>query len=174
MLIRALPQIAREVPEVKLLIVGSGPYDDTLRKLAAGTGVGDRVVFTGAAPYHELPAYFRAGDVFAMPCRLRWFGFDVEALGAVFLQGAAVGRPVIAGDSGGAPEAVIPGQTGLVVDPDRTGPMAEAITSLLLDPTRARAMGKAGADWVHTEWTWEKMADRLKGYLAKVGAEPGG
>jgi phosphatidylinositol alpha-1,6-mannosyltransferase len=174
MLIRALPQIAREVPEVKLLIVGSGPYDDTLRKLAAGTGVGDRVVFTGAAPYHELPAYFRAGDVFAMPCRLRWFGFDVEALGAVFLQGAAVGRPVIAGDSGGAPEAVIPGQTGLVVDPDRTGPMAEAITSLLLDPTRARAMGKAGAVWVHTEWTWEKMADRLKGYLAKVGAEPVG
>jgi phosphatidylinositol alpha-1,6-mannosyltransferase len=168
MLIRALPQVARAVPEVKLLIVGSGPYDDTLRKLAVSTGVQDRVVFAGAAPYHELPAYFRAGDVFAMPCRLRWFGFDVEALGAVFLQGAAVGRPVIAGDSGGAPEAVIPGKTGLVVDPDRPEPMAEAITSLLQDPARAQAMGKAGAEWVHTEWTWEKMAERLKGFLQKI------
>ena len=105
----------------------------------------DRVVFSGAAPYAELPAYFRAGDVFAMPCRLRWFGFDVEALGAVFLQGAAVGRPVIAGDSGGAPEAVIPGKTGLVVDPTRPEPLAEAITSLLTDRARAEAMGKAGA-----------------------------
>ncbi len=80
-----------------------------------------------------------------MPCRLRWFGFDVEALGAVFLQGAAVGRPVIAGDSGGAPEAVKPGETGLVVDPTRPEPLAEAITSLLSDRPRAEAHGKAPA-----------------------------
>jgi phosphatidylinositol alpha-1,6-mannosyltransferase len=168
MLIRALPAVANAVPGVKLLIVGSGPYDATLRKLAAETGVADRVVFPGAVPYAELPAYFRAGDVFAMPCRLRWFGFDVEALGAVFLQGAAVGRPVIAGDSGGAPEAVIPGKTGLVVDPTRPEPLAETIVSLLSDRPRAEAMGKAGAHWVHTEWTWEKMADRLKGIVQRV------
>jgi phosphatidylinositol alpha-1,6-mannosyltransferase len=165
MLIRALPAVARAVPDVRLLIVGSGPYDAALRKLAAGSGVADRVVFAGAAPYAELPAYFRAGDVFAMPCRLRWFGFDVEALGAVFLQGAAVGRPVVAGNSGGAPEAVKPGETGLVVDPTRPEPLAEAITSLLQDPVRAEAMGKAGAAWVHSEWTWKKMAARLDGYL---------
>jgi phosphatidylinositol alpha-1,6-mannosyltransferase len=168
LLIRALPAVASSVPDVRLLIVGSGPYDATLRKLAADTGVADRVVFAGAAPYAELPAYFRAGDVFAMPCRLRWFGFDVEALGAVFLQGAAVGRPVIAGDSGGAPEAVKPGETGLVVDPTRPEPLAEAITSLLNDRPRAEAMGKAGAAWVHSEWTWEKIAGRLEGYLGAV------
>ena len=103
-----------------------------------------------------------------MPCRLRWFGFDVEALGAVFLQGAAVGRPVIAGDSGGAPEAIIPGQTGLVVDPHSPESIAAAITPLLLDPVRADAMGKAGAEWVHTEWTWEKMASRLQGFLGRI------
>ncbi len=169
MLIRALPAVAREVPDVRLLIVGVGPYDADLRKLAVSTGVAERVVFSGAASYEELAAYFRAGDVFAMPCRVRWFGFDVEALGAVFLQGAAVGRPVIAGDSGGAPETVIQGKTGLAVDPTRPGPLADALTSLLSDPTRARAMGKAGAEWVHREWTWERMADRLKGFLQRIG-----
>ena len=168
LLIRALPAVARSIPDVRLLIVGIGPYEATLRRLAAETGVADRVVFAGAASYAELPAYFRAGDVFAMPCRLRWFGFDVEALGAVFLQGAAVGRPVIAGASGGAPEAVKHGETGLVVDPTRTGPLADAIVSLLSDRSRAEAMGRAGAEWVHAEWTWEKMAARLQGILDRI------
>jgi phosphatidylinositol alpha-1,6-mannosyltransferase len=168
LLIRALPAVARRVPDVRLLIVGVGPYEKTLRKLAADTGIADRVIFAGAAPYADLPAYFRAGDVFAMPCRRRWFGFDVEALGAVFLQGAAVGRPVIAGESGGAPEAVKPGETGLVVDPTTPGPLAEAIVSLLLDRERANRMGRAGAEWVHREWTWERMADRLKVFLERI------
>lgn len=168
MLIRAMPAVRRAVPEARLLIVGVGPYERTLRALAARTGVADRVVFTGAAPYAELASYFRAGNVFAMPCRLRWFGFDVEALGAVFLQGAAVGRPVIAGDSGGAPEAVQHGETGLVVDPTRPEPLAEAIIPLLRDPARAEAMGRAGAAWVHREWTWEIMAERLRVLLARA------
>jgi phosphatidylinositol alpha-1,6-mannosyltransferase len=153
---------------VRLLIVGIGPYESTLRSLAARAGVADRVVFAGAAPYAELAAHFRAGDVFAMPCRSRWFGLDIEALGAVFLQGAAVGRPVIAGNSGGAPEAVQVGRTGLVVDPTRPEPLAEAITGLLLDPARAEAMGRAGAAWVHADWTWERMADRLKGMIGEL------
>lgn len=169
LLIRALPAVARQVPGVRLLIVGIGPYEAALRKLAAATGMADRVVFAGAAPYAELPAYFRAGDVFAMPCRRRWFGFDVEALGAVFLQGAAVGRPVIAGDSGGAPEAVLAGTTGLVVDPIRPEPLADALVQLLTDRARAEAMGRAGAEWVHREWTWEKMAARLDGFLQRLG-----
>ncbi|HEX7121120.1 MAG TPA: glycosyltransferase family 4 protein [Gemmatimonadaceae bacterium] len=161
MLIRALPAVAREVQDVRLLIVGIGPYEQSLKALAQRTGVADRVVFAGAVPYEELAAYFRAGDVFAMPCRARWFGFDIEALGAVFLQAAAVGRPVIAGDSGGAPETVRHGETGLVVDPTRPEPLAQALISLLSDPARARAMGDAGARWMHTAWTWEHMAARM-------------
>ena len=168
MLIRALPAVAQQVPDVRLLIVGIGPAEESLRKLAASTGVADRVVFAGAVSYEERAAYFRAGDVFAMPCRQRWFGFDVEALGAVFLQGAAVGRPVIAGDSGGAPETVIHGTTGLVVDPTRPEPLADALIALLTDPARAAAMGKAGTEWLHREWTWERMADRLKGLLQRL------
>ena len=86
----------------------------------------------------------------------------------MFLQGAAVGRPVIAGDSGGAPETVIHGTTGLVVDPTRPEPLADALIALLTDPARAAAMGKAGAEWLHREWTWERMSDRLKGFLQRL------
>lgn len=168
MLIRAMPAMLRQVPDMKLMIVGVGPYDAVLRKLASDTGVADRVVFTGAASYQELAAYFRAGDVFAMPCRVRWFGFDIEALGAVFLQGAAVGRPVIAGATGGAPETVIEGKTGFAVDPTRPEALVQAIVPLLQDRQRADAMGRAGADWVHREWTWDRMAERLKDLLNKI------
>lgn len=161
MLIRAWPAVQREVPGARLLIVGHGPHDARLRQLAREHRVEQAVTFAGAVPYAELPQYFRAGDVFAMPCRSRWFGFDIEALGAVFLQGAAVGRPVIAGASGGAPEAVQDGVTGRVVDPTSVPAIAQTIVELLSAPDAARRMGAAGAAWVHREWTWDAMAARL-------------
>jgi phosphatidylinositol alpha-1,6-mannosyltransferase len=123
--------------------------------------VANEVVFAGRVSYEDLPRYFRAGDVFAMPCRARWFGLDIEALGAVFLQGSAVGRPVIVGDSGGAPETVVDGTTGLLVDPTSVDAIARACVRLLGDPALAARMGAAGAAWVHREWTWEAMAGRL-------------
>ena len=165
MLIRALPRLSQAVPGVRLLIVGSGPYDGALRTLAKESGVSERVTFTGAVPYAELPSYFRASDVFAMPCRSRLGGLDIEALGAVFLQGQAVGRPVVVGDSGGAPEAVRDGETGVVVDPERPDSIADAIIPLLLDPARAARMGSAGAAWVHDAWTWDAMVGRLQHHL---------
>jgi len=170
MLIRALPQVTAAVPEARLLIVGSGPHDGTLRALARTTGVAGRVTFAGAVPYAELPAYFRAGDVFAMPCRSRLGGLDIEALGAVFLQGAAVGRPVVAGRSGGAPEAVLDGTTGVVVDPESPPAIAAALTGLLTDRVLADRMARAGAAWVHREWTWDAMALRLQGMIAALPA----
>ncbi len=165
MLIRALPRVAQTIPDVRLLIVGIGPHERALRRLADRSGVGDRVVFAGAVPYVDLPAYFRAGDVFAMPCRARWFGLDVEALGAVFLQAAAVGRPVLAGRSGGAPEAVRDGETGVIVDPTSPDAIAAELATLLADPVRAAAMGSAGARWTHAEWTWEAHSARLRHLL---------
>ena len=165
MLIRALPRVAQAIPAVRLLIVGIGPYERALRNLAQQSGVSDRVVFAGAAPYAELPAYFRAGDVFAMPCRARRFGLDVEALGAVFLQAAAVGRPVLVGRSGGAPEAVRDGETGIVVDPTSPEAIAREMSGLLGDPARAAAMGAAGARWTHSEWTWEAQSAHLRTLL---------
>lgn len=166
MLIRALPRIARAVPEVRLLIAGTGPHERVLKGLARSRGVADRVVFAGGVPYAELPAYFRAGDVFAMPCRARWLGLDVEALGAVFLQASAVGRPIVVGRSGGAPEAVRDGETGVLVDPRSPEAIADVIVDLLSEPERAAAMGAAGARWMQEEWTWDAQAARVRALLA--------
>jgi phosphatidyl-myo-inositol dimannoside synthase len=163
--IRALPRIAEEVPDVRFLVVGAGPDYERLRDLARRKGVEDRVAFAGEVAYDELPGYFRAGDVFAMPCRTRKLGLEAEAFGAVFLQASAVGRPCVAGNSGGAPEAVLDGETGLVVDGADRDAVGGAVLELLLDRERARKMGGAGADRVRRELTWEALSARLRGLL---------
>jgi len=115
-LIDALARVRRSIPDVTLLIVGSGPYRERLERRAERRGVRGHVIFTGAVPNSQLPEHFAAGDVFAMPCRTRRRGLDVEGLGIVYLEASAVGLPVIAGNSGGAPDAVREGETGYVVD----------------------------------------------------------
>ena len=100
-LLRALPQILRRVPGAALLCVGGGPDQPRLQRLAVEVGVADDVVFTGSVPWSELPAYYDAGDVFAMPCRTRRAGLEVEGLGIVYLEASATGLPVVAGRSGG-------------------------------------------------------------------------
>lgn len=167
-LIRACRPLVEEWPTLRLLLVGRGPYEAALRRLVAHEEMTSHVVFTGEVPATALPAYFRAGDVFAMPCRTRWGGLDVEGLGAVYLQAAAVGRPCIAGRSGGAPEAVRPDETGLVVDGARLADITDALRRLLRDPARAQAMGAAGAAWIHDAWSWEAMAARLRLILERA------
>lgn len=169
-LIAAVPRLVDEWPGLRLLVVGDGPFAGALRRLAARRGVADRVVFTGEVAYADLPDCFRAGDLFAMPCRTRWGGLDVEGLGAVYLQAAAVGRPCIAGRSGGAPEAVRDGDTGLVVDGRSVEAVADAVRGLLRDRARAQAMGAAGAAWIRAEWSWDRMADRLRTILERAAS----
>ncbi|MFJ3584001.1 glycosyltransferase family 4 protein [Streptomyces sp. NPDC090127] len=164
-LIRALPEIVRRVPDTVLLIVGGGPYEKDLRGLAATTGVSDSVRFTGAVPWEELPAHYGAGDVFAMPCRTRRGGLDVEGLGIVYLEASATGLPVVAGDSGGAPDAVLDGETGYVVRGDAPAESADRIATLLLDPELRRRMGARGRAWVEDRWRWDLLAERLKELL---------
>lgn len=165
MLIRALPSIRRQVDGAALVIVGGGPYMETLRKLARDGGVADHVTFTGGVPGDELPAHHAMADVFAMPCRTRGAGMDVEGLGIVFLEASASGIPVVAGDSGGAPEAVQHNKTGLVVDGNSVDEIAGAITGLLSDRDRAAAMGAAGREWVTAQWRWDTLATRLADLL---------
>jgi phosphatidylinositol alpha-1,6-mannosyltransferase len=166
--IRALPEIRRAFPAVRFLVVGAGRDEARLRALATHHEVDAHVVFAGAVRCDDLPAYFRAGDVFAMPCRHRWAGLDVEAFGSVYLQAAAVGRATVAGRAGGVPEAVEHGQTGLVVDGTHVGEVAAAVLSLLRDPERAAAMGERGAARVRADFTWDLMAARLRGLLEDV------
>ncbi|HEX3201773.1 MAG TPA: glycosyltransferase family 4 protein, partial [Actinomycetes bacterium] len=108
-LIQAWPLVVARVPEARLLLVGGGPYERRLRRLAAASPVADRIHLAGEVAWEDLPAHYAAGDVFAMPCRTRWLGLDLEALGVVFLEAAATGLPVVAGRSGGAPETVVEG-----------------------------------------------------------------
>ncbi|GGP41352.1 glycosyltransferase family 4 protein [Saccharothrix coeruleofusca] len=160
-LVRALPEIRRRVPGAALLLVGGGPYRDRLRALARSVGVADDVVLTGSVPWAELPAHYNAGDVFAMPCRTRGRGLDVEGLGIVYLEASATGLPVVAGRSGGAPETVRDGVTGHVVDGREVAEVADAVAGLLADPGTAAKMGRAGREWVSTQWRWDTLATRL-------------
>lgn len=165
-LIRALPAIRQRVPDVALLLVGGGPMRQRLQKLAVTNGVAGAVTFTGSVPTDELPMHYGAADVFAMPCRTRLGGIDVEGLGIVFLEAAACGLPVVAGDSGGAPEAVVDGTTGYVVDGRSVGAVAEHVGDLLADPQRATSMGAAGRDWVTSRWSWGSAVHTLVEALA--------
>lgn len=166
MLIRALPAIRARVDGAALVIVGGGPHMDTLRRLAADAGVAEHVVFTGGVPGDELPAHHAMADVFAMPCRTRGAGLDVEGLGIVFLEASSTGVPVVAGDSGGAPETVLDGETGIVVDGTDVGRVAAAITEILADADRAARMGAAGRRWAVDNWQWRTQAARLARLLA--------
>jgi phosphatidylinositol alpha-1,6-mannosyltransferase len=162
-LIRALPRLRAEVgDDVALLIVGGGPYRKTLTELAQSEGMADHVVITGGVPWEELPAHYAAGDVFAMPCRTRQRGWDVEGLGIVYLEASATGLPVVSGDSGGAPDAVRDGETGYVVGGADEQALVARLAELLTDPGRAAAMGRAGREWVESSWGWERSAQRLR------------
>ncbi|MFI2028601.1 glycosyltransferase family 4 protein [Streptomyces buecherae] len=160
-LILALPRILSRVPDTVLLIVGGGPYRGDLERLARQTGVSDSVRFTGPVPGAELPAHYGAGDVFAMPCRTRRGGLDVEGLGIVYLEASATGLPVVAGDSGGAPDAVLDGETGWVVRGGSVEESADRIIALLGDPELRQRMGERGRAWVEQRWRWDLLAERL-------------
>ncbi|WAL95036.1 glycosyltransferase family 4 protein [Streptomyces sp. Je 1-369] len=164
-LILAMPRILSAEPDAVLLIVGGGPYEKDLRRLAAETGVADSVRFTGAVPWSELPAHYGAGDVFAMPCRTRRGGLDVEGLGIVYLEASATGLPVVAGDSGGAPDAVRDGETGWVVRGAAPEEAADRIVALLGDAELRSRMGEQGRAWVEERWRWDTLAENLKSLL---------
>jgi phosphatidyl-myo-inositol dimannoside synthase len=172
-LIRAWPRVLAAVAARSgapggpvLLLVGDGPYRAKLSRLAQEAGVAASVVFAGAVPRAELPAHYDAADVFAMPCRTRRGGLDVEGLGIVYLEASATGLPVVSGDSGGAPDAVLPGETGYVVPGRDVAALASRIASLLADPAGAAAMGEKGVAWVDREWRWDLVAGRLRQILA--------
>jgi phosphatidylinositol alpha-1,6-mannosyltransferase len=147
--------------EPVLLFVGDGPDAGRLRALVRRSGLTGSVIFAGPVPWEELPAYYDAGSVFAMPCRTRRNGLDVEGLGLVYLEASATGLPVIGGDSGGAPDAILPGETGYVVGGRDEAALTDRLIRLLSDPEGAAAMGDKGFAWVDREWRWDLVAARL-------------
>jgi phosphatidyl-myo-inositol dimannoside synthase len=159
-LIRALPDVLARGDAV-LVFVGHGGYSGELRNLARKLGVAANVVFAGEVPGADLPAYYDAATVFAMPCRTRLGGLDVEGLGISALEAAATGLPAIVGDSGGAPDSVIDGETGFVVPGRDPKAVAKRLNQLLADPAFARAMGQKGRAWMERAWRWNSTGHHL-------------
>jgi phosphatidylinositol alpha-1,6-mannosyltransferase len=160
-LIEAMPAIIKEVPEAHLLMIGEGPYRGYLENRVKVLGIQERVTFIGRIQYAELPRYICLGDIFVMPSRSRLAGLEVEGLGIVYLEASACGLPVIAGNSGGAPDAVLEGKTGLVVEGTNKSDVASAAIELLLDADRSKAMGVAGRQWIIQEWRWDFWSARF-------------
>lgn len=156
-LIRAFPAVRERVPGAQLVIVGDGPYRRTLEKLAKRA---EGVQFTGAVERDLLRDIVACADVFAMPARTRGGGLDVEGLGIVYLEAQACEVPVIAGDSGGAPETVTP-DTGVVVGGRDRAALVDALSRLLADATLSSPMGRAGRCHVATQYSWSVLGDRL-------------
>ena len=165
-LVEALPRIRELVPDAALLLVGDGPYRSAVERTVDRLGLREHVVFAGRVPWAQTPDYYAAGTVFCMPTRTRRAGLEPEALGICYLEAAAVGLPVVAGDSGGAPDAVLDGENGYVVDGRDRAAVAQRCAELLLDPELARKFGERGRAWVAEQWRWDDLAVRLQHLLA--------
>ncbi|GAA2588656.1 glycosyltransferase family 4 protein [Streptomyces roseoviolaceus] len=164
-LIRALRLVRRTVPDAVLLLVGDGPHARALRRLATEEGLAGAVVFAGGHPHEDMPGFYAAAQVFAMPCRTRRAGMEVEGLGIVFLEAAAAGLPVVVGDSGGAPDTVRDGETGFLAEGRDVPALADRLALLLGDPELAGDMGRKGREWVREQWGWDGAHEQLMSLL---------
>jgi phosphatidylinositol alpha-1,6-mannosyltransferase len=154
-LIDAMPSILESISNAQLLIVGQGPYQSKLVKRVKKLGLEENVTFVGRINYEKLPEYICVGDLFAMPSRSRFGGLEVEGLGIAYLEASACGLPVIAGSSGGAPDAVVDGKSGEVVNGTDITEIAKTVIKFLRDPEGSQQMGQFGRNWVVEKWRWE-------------------
>lgn len=166
-LIQSMPSILHQVPNAHLLLVGQGPYLEHLQKLVIENGLENSVTFIGRVDYKELPQYLCVGDIFAMPSRSRLKGLEVEGLGIVYLEASSCGLPVLAGNSGGAPDAVKQSETGLVVSGTDEKQIASAAIELLNNSDSSKKMGLAGRQWIVNNWRWEIWSKEFEALLNK-------
>ena len=170
-LVAAMPQILREVPDAHLVIVGPGDYAEKLQRRAEKLRVAQHVTFTGPVQPEDLAGYYSLGDVFALPVRTQGGGLSVEGLGIVFLEAQAAGSAPVAGKGGGAPETVIDGVTGEIVDGRDTAAVATCLSNFLNDPERAADLAAAGQKRVAEAWDWRVLAQQLE-YVLRGDQQP--
>jgi len=168
-LIEALAQLTPEFPRLHLALIGEGRMQTRLYDRAQKRGVGERVHLTGALVDSAVQEWLQAADIFASPCRSRWGGMEVEGFGIVFAEAALCGLPVIAGRSGGAPEAVLEGDTGMVVDGRSVGQVAAALAYVLRQSEKERrAMGDRGRELALSRHTPETVGERYRALLREA------
>lgn len=159
--LRSLPSLLEQRPELRYWIAGTGPELPALQRLAQESGVAHAVTFLGFVPDADLPELYRQASIFVMPTRADRNSGDVEGFGIVYLEAGASGLPVVAADSGGATDAVRDDKTGLLVPPDDPAALTRALTYLLDNPDAAAKMGAAGRRWVEDEMNWDRAAAQL-------------
>ncbi|HRZ86673.1 MAG TPA: glycosyltransferase family 4 protein [bacterium] len=160
--LRALPRVLKEIPGLVYLIVGKGPEKPALERTVAELGLGDTVRFLGEVPDGELLYLYNACDAFVMPSRNIERDGHVEGFGIVFVEASACGKPVIGGRHGGIPEAILDGETGLLVDPSDEKDIAEKIIAILKDPSYAKTLGGNGLRRARAECNWDSYAERFR------------
>ena len=168
MVLRALGRLRDSHPDLVYLVTGRGREESRLKALAEDCGVANRVRFIGFVPDEDLPSIYNLCDVFAMPNRVTEgtaLKGDVEGFGITFVEAGACAKPVVAGRSGGAIEAVLDGQTGVLVDPHSEEEVAEAIRGLLDNPDEARRLGEAGRLRAEREFDWNRLAKQIEEIL---------
>jgi glycosyltransferase involved in cell wall biosynthesis len=153
-LLRAVARLVDSGYNPHLTLVGDGPARQALTRLAEQLGIQARVNFVGHVPQYSLTSFFRACDVFVLPTRY-------EGLGRVLVEAALAGMPIVTTAIGPTCEAVLPGETALVVPPNDTGALAAAISTLLDQPELARSMGERGRQFARRHFDYEKMMDEV-------------
>jgi phosphatidylinositol alpha-1,6-mannosyltransferase len=171
MVIKAMPDILQVVPSAVYVIVGDGSDRERLENMANEVGVSDKVLFTGWIQEAEKPAFYSACDVFAMPSRAIAQNGNVKAegFGIVYIEANVCGKPVIGGNSGGVPDAVLDGVTGLLVEPNSPKAIGDAIIKLLTNPEMAKRLGENGRKRALSELSAEKMAQNVEAVFEEVG-----
>ena len=165
--ISAVARLARDRPQLEMLIAGAGRDAKRLNELAKKLGAPVR--FLGRTPFEDLPLLYGCADIFTMLCRNRWGGLEQEGFGIVFLEAAACGVPQVAGSSGGAAEAVDDGVTGIVVkDPTSIDEVAKAFSLLLNRPDLRQKMGNAGRVRAGESFSYDVLTARLWNTLSQL------
>jgi phosphatidyl-myo-inositol dimannoside synthase len=164
--IRALPAVLEHVPDAVYIIAGQGPDEARLRKLVAELKLEDCVVFAGFVSEEDKAAYYHACDVYAMLSRQQ--GYMVEGFGLTLLEAGACGKPVVAGRHGGVEDAVLDGETGLLVHPEDVDETAQALVAVLTDPQQAACLGQNARSRVETEANWSNVARQTLSVFERV------
>jgi len=159
-MVRCVPQLLQQGLDVHYVLIGIGEDHDYLKGLAKELGVSERVHLLGHVPSEDLPRWYNACDVFAMPNRD--INGDTEGFGMVYLEAAACGKPAIAGTAGGTGNAVIEGFTGLRVDGERLEDVAAAMERLLADQEYASSLGRQGYARAIADFSWEAVARKTE------------
>jgi phosphatidylinositol alpha-1,6-mannosyltransferase len=171
--LEALPRVRERVPDVRWVIVGEGPLRPSLEAEVARRSLGGAVEFAGAASDQERDAWLDRASVFAMPSRTPPGSMSGEGFGIVFLEAGAHGLPVLAGNVGGALDAVAHGKTGLLVDPTDPAAVAAGLTRLLVDRELAANLARAGMERAD-HFAWPRISARVQTELLSLIAPRGG